>query len=174
MIENLGDILKAENLKVRVKNNEQLSDDEKVWYRDYLLMYWQDAQAGLAAAKESELKARTAAVDFMRDPAKAGTTENVDLGNGYKATMKTPIRYGFVKAADGVKVNKVAIEKALQKIEKDGEVGELIAERLIKWTPDLSLTEYKLLSPKHKGIIDEVLVTSEGTPTLEIKEPKAK
>lgn len=174
MIENLGDMLKADNLKARIKNGETLNAEESVWYRDYLLMFWQNSKVALERAKEIEMDARKAAVDFMRDPAKAGTTENVALGNGYSAKMKTPVNYNFVKTEDGAKINKLAIEKALQKIEKDGEVGELIAERLVKWTPDLSLTEYKLLSEKHRKIIDEVIITSEGTPMLEIKEPKSK
>jgi hypothetical protein len=87
--------------------------------------------------------------------------------------MKVPVRYGFIQNAEG-KTDKARIEKALSKIEKDGESGELIAERLVKWTPELSLTEYKQLSDKYRKIIDDVIITSEGTPTLEIKEPKAK
>lgn len=59
-------------------------------------------------------------------------------------------------------------------MKKDGEAGELIAERLIKWTPELSLTEYKQLSDKYRKIIDDVITASEGMPTLEIVEPKAK
>lgn len=135
--------------------------------RNRRLMAWQEAKDALETAKANELSLRVLAVDFMADPEKVGTTENVDLGNGYKAKMKTPLRYGFLKNAEG-KLDKAQIDKALSKIEKDGDAGELIAERLVKWTPDLSLTEYKLLSAKHKTIIDSVLVVSEGAPTLEI------
>ena len=130
-------------------------------------------KAALEVAKEAELEARKLAVMFMHDPAKSGTTENVELGGGYKATMKVPVRYGFVQNAEG-KTDKARIEKALSKIEKTGQAGELIAERLVKWTPELSLTEYKQLPDNFRKIIDDVIVTSEGTPTLEIKEPKAK
>lgn len=149
------------------------TEAEYIAERDRLLLDWQAKQATLATAKEEEMKARKAAVMFMHDPAKSGTTENVELGGGYKATMKVPVNYGFIKRDDG-KTDKARIEKALSKIEKDGEAGELIAERLVKWTPELSLTEYKQLSDKFKKIIDDVIVTTEGTPTLEIKEPKAK
>lgn len=140
--------------------------------RDKALLAWEASKKELEVAKEKEINLRKISVAFMHDPSKTGTTENVELGNGYKARMKVPVRYSFVQK-DG-KTDKQRIEKALQKIEKDGEVGELVAERLVKWTPDLSLTEYKQLSDKHRKIIDEVIVTTEGTPTLEIVEPKSK
>lgn len=150
---------------------KEYTEAEYIAERDRLLQEWQAAKAILESAKARELETRTASVDFMADPEKVGSVDNVDLGNGYKAKMKIPINYGFIKDASG-KLDKSRIDKALSKIEKDGAAGELIAERLVKWDPKLSLTEYKLLSPKYKNIIDEVIVTSEGTPTLEIVEPK--
>lgn len=149
------------------------SEAEYMAERDRLLVDWQAKKAALEVAKENEIAARKLAVMFMHDPNKAGSTENVELGGGYKAKMKVPVRYGFVQN-DAGRVDKARIEKALSKIEKTGEAGELIAERLVKWTPELSLTEYKQLSDKFKTIIDDVIVTSEGTPTLEIVAPKAK
>ena len=147
------------------------ADFEKV--RDQLLVSWQEAKEALEKAKEAEMFLRKKVVDFAFDPNKQSGTENVDLGNGYKLKAVKKLNYGFIKN-DENKLDKAAIDKALAKIEKDGAVGELIAERLVKWTPDLSLSEYKLLSDKHKAIIDSVIVTSEGSPTLEIVEPKNK
>lgn len=147
------------------------ADFEKV--RDQLLVHWQEAKEALEKAKEAEMFLRKKVVDFAFDPNKQSGTENVDLGNGYKLKAVKKLNYGFIKN-DENKLDKAAIDKALAKIEKDGAVGELIAERLVKWTPDLSLSEYKLLSDKHKAIIDSVIVTSEGSPTLEIVEPKNK
>lgn len=138
--------------------------------RNRLLQIWQHAKEALEMAKAEEMESRVAAVDFMADPEKVGKTDNVELGNGYKAKIKIPVTYSFVKDSNN-KLDKTAIDKALSKIEKDPN-GELIAERLVKWTPALSLTEYNLLTEKHKTIINAVLVTSEGTPTLEIVEPK--
>ena len=147
------------------------ADFEKV--RDQLLVHWQEAKEALEKAKEAEMFLRKKVVDFAFDPNKQSGTENVDLGNGYKLKAVKKLNYGFIKNAEN-KLDKAAIDKALAKIEKDGAVGELIAERLVKWTPDLSLSEYKLLSDKHKAIIDSVIVTSDGSPTLEIVEPKNK
>lgn len=149
------------------------TEAEYIAERDRLLVDWQAKKAALEVAKENEIAARKLAVLMMHDPAKSGTTENVELGGGYKAKMKVPVNYGFIKRDDG-KTDKARIEKALARIEKTGEAGELIAERLIKWTPELSLTEYKALPDNFRKIINDVIITSEGTPTLEIVEPKAK
>lgn len=150
----------------------EYTDAEYEGRRDALLIQWNKAKAVLEEAKEREMDYRKAAVDFISDCDKKSGTENIELGNGYKAKVVKKLNFGFVKNSEG-KLDKNAIEKALTKIEKDGPAGELIAERLVKWTPDLSLSEYKLLSEKHKNIIDGVIVTTEGAPTLEIVEPKA-
>jgi hypothetical protein len=150
---------------------ETYMEDDYVEKRNHLLEIWQDSKNALETAKAKEMYLREIAVNFMANPAKVGRVDTVDLANGYKAKLKIPINYGFVKDSDG-KLDKTRLDKALSKIEKDGGAGELIAERLVKWTPALSLTEYKLLTPKHLAIINEVLITSEGTPTLEIVEPK--
>lgn len=148
-----------------------MTEEAYIKERNASLQAWQAAKETLDIAKARELELRNKAVGLMADPEKVGKVDNVDLGNGYKAKLKIPVNYGFVKDSDG-KLDKSRLDKALSKIEKDGGAGELIAERLVKWTPDLSITEYKILSPKHAAIINEVLVTSKGTPTLEIVEPK--
>lgn len=149
----------------------ELTDEQFIAERDKLLVDWQEKQRLLQVAKEAEIEARKACVDFAFDPNKQSGTERIGLGCGYEAKAVKKLNYGFIKTEDG-KTDKARIEKALQRIEKDGPAGELIAERLIKWTPDLSLTEYKQLPDKYRKIIDEVVVTTEGTPTLEIIPPK--
>lgn len=149
------------------------TEAEFIAERDRLLLAWEESKKALEVAKEKEMEQRKAVVAFAFDPNKESGTERIELGNGYQAKAVKKVNYGFVKTEDG-KLNKAAIDKALSKIEKTGPAGELIAERLVKWTPDLSLTEYKQLPEKLKSIIDEVIVTSEGAPTLEIIAPKSK
>lgn len=143
--------------------------------RDILLTQWQNSKTALEAAKEAEMSLRKECVAFCFDPNKKKGTERIDLGNGWQAKAVKKINYGWIKngAGDDEKVDKVAIENALCEIEADGPVGALIASRLVKWTPDLSMTEYGQLPPKFKAIIDRVIVTSDGAPTLEIVAPKA-
>jgi len=151
----------------------EYTDEQFIAERDKRLHAWEDSQKALEKAKELEMQLRKEAVDFAFDPNKQKGTERIELGNGYQAKAVKKLNYGFIKTSEG-KVDKDRIERALQKIEKTGPVGELIAERLVKWTPDLSMTEYNQLDEKFKKIIDEVIVTTEGAPTLEIIEPKNK
>lgn len=141
--------------------------------RTRLLLDWEAQKTALEVAKEREMIARKAVVNFAFDPNKTSGTERVELGNGYELKAVKKINYGWIKDEAG-KLNKKLIDRALEKIEKiGGAVGELVAERLVKWEPSLSLTEYKQLDDKFKKVIDEVIVTSEGAPTLEIIAPKA-
>jgi hypothetical protein len=149
------------------------TEEEFIAERDRLLALHETAKQELEAAKEKEMILRKKCVDFAFDQDKKSGTENIALANGYKAKAVKKLTYGFVQNDEGL-VDKDAIEKALVKIEQDGTAGKMIAERLIKWTPSLSLTEYKQLTPAHKQAIDEVIVTKEGAPTLTIVPPKAK
>lgn len=151
----------------------QMTDETFEKKRDELLLLWNTSKITLDKAKESEMVLRKAFVDFAFDQDKNSGTERIGLGSGYQAKTVKKVNYGFIKNFEG-KLDKACIDKALEKIEKDGAVGELIAERLVSWTPTLSLSEYKKLSDKHLKIINSVIVTTEGAPTLEIIEPKNK
>lgn len=157
---------------ITVNGADKLFEADKVFYRDHLLANWEESKKRLEVAKDDEMNWRKKAVAFAFDPNKTSGTERIELGNGYEAKAVKKMNYGFVKTSDGAKVDKDKIEDALEKIEETGPVGELIASRLIKWTPDLSLTEYKQLTPEFKAIIDPVLVLTPGAPTLEIIAPK--
>lgn len=164
---------------VDIKNNETgkvetLSDAEFKAQGAKLLQQWEESKKRLDVAKEEEMKFRKEYVAFASDSDREIGTENIQLDNGYKAKVVKKINYDFIKKDDEKTVDKKAIDSALCKIESDGAAGELIAERLIKWTPSLSLSEYKILSPDHKSIIDDVLVTKEASPTLAIVAPKGK
>lgn len=150
-----------------------LQGDAKIIVRDRLLQHWDITKKTLAHAKEVEMSYRVACVAILADPSQTKGTQNVELGNDYKAKMVLKESKSFIKGDDG-KIDKRAIDRALSRIEQSGENGPLIAERLVKWTPDISETEYKLLPANLKAIIDKVLVTKAGAPTLEIVEPKAK
>jgi hypothetical protein len=145
--------------------------------RDAILTRWDNAKKALDAAKDEEMEARKALVAFMSDPNKRSGTENIPLDNGYSLKVGKSLNYGWIKDASG-KTDKAAIEKALSKIEKEaGELGKYITDNLVKWTPELSLTEYKKLGeqfPKLKPVIDTVIVTTDGAPKAEIVEPKTK
>jgi len=130
--------------------------------RDMAIMSWRNAKQTLDAAKENEMQMRKNLTNLLfPNPVKG--TQRFNLGNGYSIKLVHKLNY---------KLDKDRVEQALDKIEAQGPKGELIAERLVKFTPELSQTEYKLLSEIDKKIIDEVLTVEPGAPTLELEEPK--
>lgn len=164
-----ADIVRIQNL---IAWKQPLTETDKVTYRDFLLEKWEAAKAALENAKNAEMEIRKAIVAIAFDPTKQAGTERVPLHNGYELKSVKKLNYGFIKTPDGKGVDKNAIDAALAKIEAKGPVGELIAQRLVKWDPSLSLTEYKQLSAEDKAAIDAVIVTTDGAPTLEIVPPK--
>lgn len=135
--------------------------------RDAKIMQWTEAAKKLAEAKEVELALRNEVIALNFEGHKESGTENVELGNGYKLKAVFKLNYRLNNTDD-------AVDKALSKLEKAGTEGAFIAERLVKWKPELSVTEYGKLDPKFKKIIDEVITTSPGAPSLELVEPKSK
>jgi len=133
--------------------------------RDAKILEWRAAQAALALAKEQEAALRAEVVALAFADHKDEGTENVELGNGWKLKAVFKIGYTLDNKDD-------AVDKALSKIEKAGGEGEFIAGRLVKWKPELSVSEYKKLPDKFRKIIDAVLTTKPGTPSLELIEPK--
>ena len=125
-----------------------------------LLRQWENAKTQASYWKEQEMELR-------KQVAHAGITDDnegtnrAEIGNGYQ--LKTVIKINYKIDSD-----RKAVDKVLARLPDD------IADRLIKWTPTLSLTEYKALNERHKAIADTVITTSEGAPTVEIIEPKKK
>lgn len=157
----------------------ELSELEFAAKHDETLTAWERAKAALDAAKEAEMKLRKLYVALASDPTKQKGTENIVLGNGYKAKVVKKINFGWIKGPDD-KVDVEAIHDAQDKIEAMGNEGAFLADRLFKWSCELSVSEYNKLEPgnpthaKIKAELDAVIVTTEGAPTLEIVAPKSR
>ena len=138
--------------------------------RDAKILAWEAAVKALAAAKDAEaaLRKEVLAEAFAFDPeALREGTENFELGNGYKLKA-------VFKISRNLNNENEAVDKVLSKIEKTGPEGVFIAERLVKWKPELSITEYKKLPEKFKKLFDEVVTSKEAIPSLELVAPKPK
>jgi hypothetical protein len=144
--------------------------------QDGMLLMWQHSQKALAQAKESEMEYRKICVNFLV-PEKTEGMNNVELGGGFVA--KAQIKFNYKLDSDNDKV-----WAGLTKIENLGNEGKFVAERLVSWTPNFLLTEYRQLQEDaEKGsqfakdalkVINEFLVITDAAPTLEIREPKKK
>ena len=138
--------------------------------RDAKILAWDAAVKALAAAKDAEaaLRREVLAEAFQFDPeALREGTENFELGNGYKLKA-------VFKISRNLNNENEAVDKVLSKIEKTGPEGAFIAERLVKWKPELSVSEYKKLPEKFKKLFDEVVTSKEAMPSLELVAPKSK
>lgn len=131
--------------------------------RDELIMQWEAAKLELDHWKERELHLRTKLVDsyFTTDEG----TQNLELGEGWKLKAVVKTNYTLITKDE-------ALEKALSKLERFGAEGKFVAERIVTYSPKLSLSEYKKLDTKFRKIIDEVVVTKPATPSLELIAPK--
>lgn len=137
--------------------------------RDALLIQWQEAKKTLDAAKEIEMQLRkrvvTEVYNFDENELREGT-ENVELGNGFKLKAVFKTNYTLNNKDNNV-------DKMLCKLEAAGPEGKFVAERLVKFKPELSVAEYKKLDVKMRRIADLVISTKPAAPTLEIVAPKA-
>lgn len=142
--------------------------------QDELLVRHQELKSKLEKAKEAEMELRKYIVARAFPDAKEGTN-TLDLGNGYK--LKAGVKFNYKLDPDPDKV-----QAALDRIAKMGNEGSFIADRLVTWSADFKLTEYRKLEAEDateqqkamKKEIDSVLTITDAAPTLEIKEPKEK
>jgi hypothetical protein len=144
--------------------------------RDAMLGDWEQSKRALEAAKAAEMELRKQVVQFNFNTQKLEGTERVDLANGWQLKAVKKLNYNLVSPVEGVTAVD-AVDAALTEIEGLGPDGKFIAERLVKWTPELSISEYRKLDEMpngeaYKRIIDKVVETKSGAPTLEIVPPK--
>jgi hypothetical protein len=133
---------------------EQLSRDQQI-------LAWDAAKKELDALKDREMKMRKHIVESNShgfDPTQVGT-HNTDLGNGW--TLKAVVKQSYKLDTD---VDKV--EAALDKLE------DWQADRLVKWSPTMSVSEYKKLDDAERATVDGVLTISIASPTLTLVPPK--
>lgn len=137
--------------------------------KDTILTEWKEANQLLTAVKAREALLRTELVGAFSMEAKPGYsgTENVTVGWGYTLKIVHKINYNLDKSDSNAKVDAM-----LDALEKSQPFGSVIAERLVKWSPELSVSEYKKLDNAQKAIVDKVLTIKDATPSIELVPPK--
>ncbi len=149
--------------------NAPFPDPRDSMTRDEVLFAWQRSQHDLKIAKENEMEWRKYVVKRAFPEAKEGTN-TTELGNGY--ALKAVVKYNYKLLPNEV------VEHCLERISKIGNQGSFIADRLVSWTPNFLLQEYRALqeggNQEILKIVNEMLIITEAAPTLEIKEPRKK
>jgi len=135
--------------------------------RDTLLASWKEANAQLKHFRTLEGELRKQVIDAFSEQTSemASGVENVDIGWGHTLKVTHKLEY---------KLDDTKLDKALEQIEKTVEYGELLAERLVKFKPELSVSEYKKLPGDAKKIIDTVLTIKPAAKSVEIVAKPAK
>jgi hypothetical protein len=143
--------------------------------RDQLLVRWQSLKDELAKVKEAEMELRKYIISrAFPNPDEGMNT--LELGAGYQ--LKAAVKFNY-RLEDNKKV-----EEGLTRIEQIGNQGKFIADRLVSWTPNFLLIEYRVLETEAKegsqeakqilAIVNDFLIISEAAPELSIKESKEK
>lgn len=124
---------------------------------------WQEKKKAADKAIADEREARAAMIvawsDRLNDPMADGA-ESIDTGFG-KLTITHKLDYKLGDAD--------AVDKALDEIEKSQEGGNVIAERLVSFKPEISVREYKLLDARQKAMIDRVLTIKPASKSVAFK-----
>lgn len=149
-----------------------------------LIEKWLQAKKEAVAAVETErsLREELAQACF---PTPVKGTQRFPLKNGFNIKLVHGLTHtlGNKDLADdqGRKVPIAEqVDDLCKNIEETGNIGGLMAERLIKWTPELVVPEYEKLDmrleddKRIKLLIDEMLTVKPKMPTLEFEEPKKK
>ena len=144
--------------------------------QDGLLMLHKRAKEQLDYWKEEEMTLRKIAAQVLV-PEKTEGTNTVELGNGYQAKVNNKYNYRLANDND-------VVWSGLERIEKLGNEGKFVAERLVSWSPNFLLTEYRQLqedakkgSEFAKAALKEIstfMTITEAAPELKIVEPKPK
>lgn len=147
------------------KYAEAMPQDDTDDSPESLLNQWEAAKDLLDSAKALENRLRKEVIAAIYPDGIEEGANTLELGDGVKLTATGKINYRLDSDTDKV-------EKVLDKLEKSGPEGKLLADRLVSWKPSLAVGEYRQLDDKHRKIVDSVITTSEGAPTLAIKRPK--
>lgn len=134
---------------------------------DQVLAAWEHSKTVLENAKEAEIEWRKyAATRHFQQPAEGVNT--LELNNGYKLKYTRKLNYKLL--------DNDTVDKCVDRIAK---IDKGIAERLISWTPNFLLTEYRKLEEDNSeearqmlSLCHAMLVIDEAAPTLKIAEPK--
>jgi|WetSurMetagenome_2_1015567.scaffolds.fasta_scaffold128748_2 hypothetical protein len=159
--------------------NIQVNTATKEWQtkRDTLIKNWMQAAAALKAAKENEMELRQQ-VSEMLFPEKIKGTQRYELGGGYFVKLVHKLNYKLgnseLKDKEGNKVKvQQQVEAVMEAIEKCGNEGAFLVDRLIKTEYKLAEGEYTKLDDGSliKKLINSILVTSDAAPSLELESP---
>lgn len=133
------------------------AEDLALWYRIH-------AELGKLKAQEGLLRRRIFDAYF---PKPAEGTNSVDLNDGTGAVLK-----GTHKIQRDVDQGAYEAYRTEQQREGSNLVQLPMIENLVKWKPEVVLSEYRKLTDEERMAFDQCLIIKPGSPSLEIVIPK--
>jgi len=150
---------------------------------DDVLQQWDAAKKALEVAKEAEMSLRKLAFSLGFGVNAEEGTNTLELGNGYQLKGVKKLNYKLVAPPDFKGTVIDAVGHCVSRMSQISNEGSFIADRVFKYSVDLSKTEYNKLevdattdetAKKLLAEVNKVLEIKEAAPTLEIKEPRVK
>lgn len=119
---------------------------------------WYNLQKQLAQVKDEEMALRNKIFKgLFKDP-----VEGVN---------KFPLSDGWILNADRT-INRKVLEDILTTMSPKLREAGINPEVLVKWEPELSITEYRKLTEDERKLFDQVLEIKDGSPQMKIVLPK--
>lgn len=142
---------------------------------DAVLKEWHKSVAALQAAKDYESRLRAVVVELNFPMLNEGTNR-FTLPDG--SAVKAAVSYRYDISNKDAKA-----EKAIDDMTAISQQAGFIADRLIKWTPELSIKEYRLLNPDNPSaqtdeqkailkLLAPILTITPGSPQVTLEAPK--
>ena len=129
--------------------NEVTQADMEAWFK---------ATKELAKVKAKEILLRTK-IFKGKFPTPREGTNNLDIGGGY-----------FLKATHVINraVDDAAFKASLEAFAEAG----IPTDKIVRYKPDLATGVYRELTEEQRNLFDTALIIKDGTPGLEITQPK--
>ena len=141
---------------------------------DAVLLSWRSSKEELDRCKQSEMALRRAVFE-LKFPTPTEGTQRTPLGNGWNIKAVYGYNYKLENKQDETEI-------ALEAMTKIGPKAEFVADRLVKWSPEMSVKEYREVVAAAaagdpdmvalKALLDSVLTITPAAPSLELEPPK--
>jgi hypothetical protein len=127
------------------------------------MITWRAIAADLSRLQELELQYRNAIIPYCGfDAYKEEGSQTVSLGEGYKLELDRPIYYSVKGEQDVI----MALINLVHENDPMAAIG------LLRWKPEISVTQYRKLTDEQKRIIAPILDIKPGQASLKVVLPK--
>jgi len=142
------------------------------------ILFWEAKSLELAALKEQEMTIRKKIFGLKFQNPREGTN-SFDYGEGYSLSGQHKLTRSFIipeglPGSNGREPTIIdAVDAMIDELRQLSNEAGYKVERLVKWSPSLSASEYRELTEKERAVVDKYIQTKPGSPTLSFKRPSA-